>query len=173
MNWHKRFIERLHEICTRDDRASLARLRRSLDREVQSFAGAAQVIARSLPRDLPRWEEDDAYLLAGLFALAPSTSGKPLAAALRRVAQVSVSTSIELRFTSLLSAGREDLTTHLRHAVTLVRGAGIDLDWKSLFADIRRWGHPEGYTQKHWASQFWGSADENDSTSNTTEGSTS
>lgn len=164
MSWHERFIDRLHQLVRDDDRAALASLRRSLNEEAQSFAGAAQVIARNLPMTLPRYEEDDAYLLAALFALAPSTSGVPLGRALKLVANSTGSTSIELRFTSLLASSREDLPTHLRHAITLIRGAGIEVDWAELFQDLRRWGSPSGITQKKWARQFWGSADVSDNT---------
>lgn len=167
MSWHQRFIERLHELARDDDRAALAHLRRSLDQETRSFAAAAQVIARSLPRELTPWEEADAYLLAGLFALAPSSHGVPLAAALRQVAFSTGSSSIESRFTSLLAASREDVPTHLRHAVTLVRSAGLELDWSQLFDDLRRWGHPSGITQKKWARAFWGSNEVSSSTERT------
>lgn len=172
MSWHQRFIDRLKELD--DDRAALASLRRSLDGEAPSFAGAARVVARLLPRELNRWEEDDAYLVAGLFALAPSKSGVSLATALRRVATSSNSGSIELRFTALLAASREDLPTHLRHAVTLTRGAGVELDWASLLRDVLRWGAPSGTTQKLWAREFWASndVDVEDTTPNTTEGNT-
>jgi CRISPR system Cascade subunit CasB len=172
MSWHDGLINGLTELARDDDRAALANLRRSLDGETQSFAGAARVIARYLPRQLPRWEEDDAYFVAALFALAPSMSGLSLATALRRVAQSSGSQSIELRFTALLASSREDLPTHLRHAVTLTRSAGIDLDWSALIHDVLRWGSPAGSTQKKWAREFWGSTDLEDSTSNTAEGNT-
>jgi CRISPR type I-E-associated protein CasB/Cse2 len=172
MSWHERLIDRLKELAENEDRAALASLRRSLDGEVQSFAGAARVVARFLPRDLKPWEENDAYLVAALFALAPSSSGLALARALRRVATETGSTSIELRFTALLAASREDLPTHLRHAVTLTRGAGIDLDWAALLKDVLRWGAPSGATQKNWAREFWASNTVDETTSNTTEGNT-
>lgn len=170
MSWHERFTDRLKELAEDDDRAALANLRRSLDGETQSFAGAARVVARFLPRELKPWEEEDAYLVAALFALAPSRTGNSLATALRRVAHETGSSSIELRFTALLAASREDLPTHLRHAVTLTRGAGIDLDWAALFRDILRWGAPSGTTQKLWAREFWASNFVEAPTSNNTEG---
>ncbi len=172
MSWHERFTDRLKELAEDDDRAALASLRRSLDGETQSFAGAARVVARFLPRELKPWEEDDSYLLAALFALAPSTSGVRLAEALRQVANATGSGSIELRFTALLAASREDLPTHLRHAVTLTRGAGINLDWAALLRDVLRWSAPLGLTQKNWAREFWATNAVEDSTSNTAEGNT-
>jgi CRISPR system Cascade subunit CasB len=171
VSWQERFIERLKELARDDDRAALASLRRSLDGETQSFAGAARIIARYLPRHLSRREEDDAYLVAALFALAPSSAGVSLASALR-LANSTSSGSIELRFTALLASSREDLPTHLRHAVTLTRGFGIDLDWAALLRDVLRWGATLGITQKNWAREFWGSNDVEDSTPNTSEGTT-
>lgn len=170
MSWHEGFTDALKALARDDDRAALASLRRSLDGETQTFAGAARVIARYLPRQLDRWEEDDAYLVAALFALAPSTSGLRLASALRRVAQSTGSSSIELRFTAMLASGREDLPTHLRHAVTLVRGAGVDLDWAALLRDVLRWGAPAGSTQKTWAREFWGSNEADNSNPQSAEG---
>lgn len=172
MSWHDRFIDRLCELARQDDRAALAALRRSLDEETASFAGAAQVVARSLPREIHTAAEADAYLIAALFALAPAERGLPLATCLRRVAADKESVSIELRFTSLLAASREDLPTHLRHAITLVRSQGLAVDWRGLFEDLRRWGHQSGKTQKQWARLFWGSDESPEVSTSLNEGTT-
>ena len=166
--WQERLIEHLFQFVRREDRGALAALRRSLDEEPQSFAGAAQVIARVLPSDLRQQQEDDAYLVAGLFALAPAESGLPLPVALRRVADGG-SSSIELPFTAMLAAGREDLPSHLRHAVTLVRSKGIDLDWTDVLDSLSGWNHSSGYVQKRWARHFWASQPEKPESDNTVE----
>lgn len=157
MSWQKHFVECLYKIARDDDRASLAKLRRATTAGGKNFAGAAQVIARTLPADLKPWEEEDAYLLASLFALAPSEGGLPLALLLMREKEVRNSESLELRFTALLASTREDLPVHLRHAVGLVGSADQHIDWADLFEDLRRWGAHSETTQKKWARYFWGS----------------
>lgn len=166
--WQERLIEHLFQLAQREDRGALAALRRSLDEEAQSFAGAAQVIARVLPSELRRQQEEDAYLTAGLFALAPSDAGLPLPVALRRVAEGGAS-SIELRFTAMLAAGREDLPSHLRHAVTLVRSKGLELDWADLLDSLSGWSHASSYVQKRWARHFWASQSEKPESENIVE----
>ena len=49
------------------------------------------------------------------------------------------SDSIEKRFMSLLDADIEDLSDHLRHAVSLAKSKDVPIDWSRLFNDIRWW----------------------------------
>ena len=103
-------VQRLESIAASvesRDRATLAKLRRSLSEEVPFEAlrvvmpyvrGADEHVAR---------REDDAALLAGLFALHPASHSRSLASALRSAAEKS--DSVELRFRAMFSASREDL----------------------------------------------------------------
>jgi CRISPR type I-E-associated protein CasB/Cse2 len=101
--------------------------------------------------------EDDAVLLAGLFALHPEPGRTTLPGALREIARSS--DSVEQRFRALLGAARPDLPVHLRHAVGLVGSHHIALDWRELHRAIRFWDHPSGRTKRAWARQFWAAGD--------------
>lgn len=142
------------------DRATLAKLRRSLSEEVPFEAlrvvmpyvrGADEYVAR---------REDDAALLAGLFALHPESHSRSLATALRSAAEKS--DSVELRFRAMFSASREDLAPHLRSAVTLVASHdGLGINWDDLYTTIRFWNasnnDPRRDVRRKWARDFWGS----------------
>lgn len=110
-------------------------------------------IAWSLSEKGGRREEDDAVLLAGLFALHPEPGSVSLAAGLRPLAEKSE--SIELRFRALLDCDREDLGVHLRHAVSLVGSAETAIDFNDLQRAIWGWSHEDRYVQRGWARAFW------------------
>jgi CRISPR system Cascade subunit CasB len=65
------------------------------------------------------------------------------------------SESTEARFLALLSANRADLPTHLRHAIALVAGKKLALNWNDLFAAIRFWDHDDDFVRRGWAADFW------------------
>jgi CRISPR type I-E-associated protein CasB/Cse2 len=153
-------VDYLENLAARQDRATLARLRRTFQRE-HALDGLA-VILPFVTGDR-RWREraeDDALLLAGLFALHPETGSLELPEALRRLAQTS--DSVELRFRALLGASRQDLAEHLRHAVTLVAGHRLGIDWRDLHDAIRYWDHPSDRTKRAWARAFWSPPHSND-----------
>lgn len=149
-------VAHLLEIERDQDRATLAALRSSL-REGHALDGL-RVVLRFLPREESKWKqrraEDDAILLAGLFALHPNDGPLSLASALRLLAEKSE--SIELRFRALLDAHRSDLATHLRHAVSLVAGEGHPIDWTDLRRAIRHWDHEDDFVRRDWSRDFWG-----------------
>lgn len=157
-----RLVEHLKTIAEREDRATLAALRASLQegRELEGL----RVVLPFLGKQPTRRVQDDALLLAGLFALHPESGSLTLASALRLMA--ATSESVELRFRALLNAGREDLATHLRHAVALAASGGHALDWSNLRRVIRQWDHADGNVRREWARDFWA---ENDSDEDTKE----
>lgn len=173
MNWPEHLIQSLERAAARDDRAVFAALRRSLDEETASMARAAQHVARYLPMQLDAESERMAYLVAGLFALHPTSGGtRTIAAALRSVMERRDSPSIEGRFTALLGADVEDLAPHLRHVVTLIRGDDVQFDWLQLLNDLRFWSHPDGKVQRRWARDFWADTEHSTSISDNTERTT-
>ncbi len=102
-----------------------------------------------------RRREDDALLLAGLFALHPVKGSRSVPQALALVAAKAESGSIEGRFTAILASEREDLPTHLRHAVSLIASRDIGLDWGRLHDDLHWWGAPGDRVRRRWARQYW------------------
>jgi CRISPR type I-E-associated protein CasB/Cse2 len=146
-------VDHLESIAAREDRAALARLRASLqpDRMLEGLPIVLPFVSRE--KRLAERAEDDALLLASLFALHPESGTTTLPAALRSL--VGTSDSVETRFRALLGATRADLGTHLRHAVGLVAGHGIALDWRELHTAIHFWDHSSGLTRRRWARAFW------------------
>jgi CRISPR system Cascade subunit CasB len=148
-------VDHLETLADRQDRGTLALLRRTFQEE-HALDGLA-VVLPFVSRD-PRWrdrDEDDALLVSALFALHPESGPLSLPAALRIIAKTS--DSIELRFRALLTANRQDLGDHLRHAVTLVASHGLPIDWRELHAAIRDWDRPSDRIRRRWARAFWGS----------------
>lgn len=146
-------VDHLEGLAARQDRATLAVLRRALQEE-RALQGLS-VVLPFVSRDT-RWRdriEDDALLLAALFALHPESGSMTLPAALHVVAQQS--DSVELRFRALLGASREDLPVHLRHAVTLVASHGLALDWRDVHRAIRHWDRSSDRARRRWARAFW------------------
>jgi CRISPR system Cascade subunit CasB len=148
-------LERLAQI---EDRAALSALRRSLAED--AVAQAYPYVLPFLPRDSSPWLERAYLLVAGLFALHPLTGPLSLGAALRRVYETTGSTSIEQRFVALLDAHPDDLGSHLRHAIALVRSKEIGVDWHDFLRTVRNWNES---TRRRWARDFWaGTPDQGD-----------
>ncbi|MCC6998528.1 MAG: type I-E CRISPR-associated protein Cse2/CasB [Deltaproteobacteria bacterium] len=147
-------IDFLIEAASRDDRALLAQLRRAASRETE--AAAYPIVARFFPAQANPWLEGVLVDVAVLFAEHPEQGERSLAGGLRQLADREGSgDGVERRFVALLGAHAEDVTHHLRHAVALLRGAEIALDWNDLFDTLRNWGHPDRFAQRRWARAFW------------------
>ncbi len=158
-------IDYLVSLAEREDRAALAALRSSL-REGHDLDGLRIVlpfVRGASPARLKR-AEDDALLLGALFALHPEQGALTLAEALARVWRETGSDSVEGRFRALLSADREQLAPHLRHAISLVASKHLAIDWADLYRAIKYWdradepGAPRS-PRRRWASDFWTSED--------------
>ena len=146
-------VVRLRQLAARNERAALAELRRSLADPIAAMPSVAPFFGK----ETRRHEEDALILVAGLFALHPSPGTRSLAAALRTCAQSS--DSVALRFQALLDCDADDLPTHLRHAVSLVRSADLAIDYDDLLLTIRWWRAEERDRQRRWARDFWGATD--------------
>ncbi len=142
----------------REDRATLAALRRGLGRPPGTVADMYRYIVPWLSEDTPLWREAAFYTIAALFAYHPEGGGSGnmgdhFARARRGVAD---DTAIERRFTVLLAAHPEELEFHLRQAVSVLKSKGVSVDWRQLLVDYDAWSHPDGYVQRRWARAFWG-----------------
>lgn len=180
------FVDHLHGLTGRDgrerDRAALAALRRAGDGPGHA-PEADRLLLRWVDPDNP-WDDQHIYLVAGLFARYPEAPGfgeaaraSDLGVSFWRVKEATGSDSIEKRFMALLTAGKEDLGEHLRHAVSLMRAHDAPVDWEHLLTDLRAWDRDDRRVQGRWARSFWGAAaaaennNDNDTT-NTNEGVT-
>jgi CRISPR system Cascade subunit CasB len=145
-------VEHLYRLAAAEDRAALAALRRGL--QPDRCWDALRIVLPFVGQKSRR-AEDDALLVAGLFALHPERGTLSLAKALRQVQRDTESESIERRFTALLSADRRDLPNHLRHAVGLIarRDPPLRLDWDRLYRDVNQWRF-DG-PKRRWAREYW------------------
>ncbi|MBB5157382.1 CRISPR system Cascade subunit CasB [Saccharopolyspora phatthalungensis] len=121
-----------HDARTADARKTLAQLRRSLTREYQPAA-----LDFLFEQNPPAREEETWLLVAGLFALAPSSPNHgerrlPLGAAMRKVDQG----ASEARMRQLLSVAPNSVAHYVRQAVQLLRGHNIALNFESLLDDL-------------------------------------
>lgn len=144
------FVQRLYELAARKDRAALAELRRSLANPL----AALPYVVPFLRREATRGEEDMLVIVAGLFSLHPVGGSLSLARAMRICAEAS--NSVSIRFQALLDSDADDLPTHLRHAVTLVRTKYLTIDYDDLLRTVRSWSGEDKPRQRRWAREFWG-----------------
>jgi len=147
----------LTELVRRNDRRSLAMLRRSLAPGCESSAYA--VVARFFPTERRPALERAMLLVAGLFAMHPEHSSSSLGAALRRLADKKGSGSIEGRFLALLDSRSEDIAPHLRQVVSLLASEGLAIDWHDLLRALKNWDFEDNRARRQWARDFWGSRD--------------
>lgn len=160
-------VRYLLSLAEQEDRASLAALRSALRpgqeldalRFVVPFLFSEDRKGKALSAACRRRDEDDAVLLASLFALHPESGGLSLASAMSKIFHDTGSESIEGRFRALLSAHRSDLGTHLRYAVALCASKGVSLDWDDLYKTIQQWDREDGAQRRSWARDFWASQD--------------
>ena len=169
-------IRGLQEAETNEDRATLAKLRRGLGKNVGE-PGAAERdgwVLQRLPPDVGRSALDRCCLVASLFGLHPL----PFKSDAKSLKKHTLGTSFrqldeklngqrtqkkerkrkgpERRFVALLDSDPADLPLRLRHAVSLFKGNDISINYQRLLRDLRNWSHPERFVQRRWASDFWG-----------------
>ena len=165
-DWRNALIEGLERLRDGDNRGALAVLRRALQRDPGQDAEVFRYVMPYLPSSVDPSTEETAFLTASLFADHPAKGGTGnLGAAFRRLAAAGkakptdpIPESVERRFTALLNTETEDLQHHLRHAIKLLRSAEVPVDWRQLLRDLLYWNHPEGFVQRNWAREFWGSS---------------
>jgi CRISPR system Cascade subunit CasB len=137
-----------------DDRAMLAELRRGLGR---TPGEAASMFPYVMPFIGNRYEEDNLFLVASLFALHPVSSksgnlGQHLHSYVQVVGDAAATTR---RFVQLLNLRRETLDTPLRQHISLLKAQEIPVNWHQLIRDLGYWSHEDRFVQKEWASAYW------------------
>lgn len=155
-------VSRLFGLKKKEDRAALAALRTGLGYPPGAALAMAPFVEPFLQGIPPGWRQDAHYLVAALFAAHP-TAG-PAAAErhrnlghdLRRLSEKTGSESIERRFMALLNTSKDNLPTHLRHAISLLRANDITPDWDQLLKDLQWWPRDDRKIQRAWAKGYWG-----------------
>jgi len=164
----ERYINHLQTLAEpeKKDRAALAALRRALSGNSRYSTDTFQYIGWYLP-DSQR--EQDAYILVGaLFAYHPQSAGEGnlgahFATLRERWEKAQKRTeSLERRFNGLLRAHPDDLTSHLRSTVSLLKRDEVPIHWEQLLYDVCYWGHSDHFVQRGWANAFWGRSSQKD-----------
>lgn len=155
----ERFVAWLRKLDREDDRGALAKLRRSLVNFGEDFSAYA-VLGGALPAGLPEWKLEDYVLVAGLSAMHRdwADDDRSLGNSLRRLRHALSDAgegSLDLLFTALLNAEREDLPVRLRHVIARLAAREIAVDYARLLADLGRWQHPRRFVQRRWAHDYW------------------
>jgi len=158
------FVEQLEKLANSQDRAALAALRRGLGKAPGTVAEMHRHVVPWLPASAPEWQQDAYYVVAALFAWHQGSWHREdgaaratnLGASFARLASSVESESVESRFVALLNCHRDDLPTHLRHAVGLLKSEEIPVDWSQLLSDVQSWGLESRPVQRGWARAYWG-----------------
>lgn len=146
-------VDYLLELARRDDRRSLAMLRRSLAPDCE--AAAYPVVARFFPAERRPTLERHLLTVAGLFATYPEQAPRSLGKALQMLAARKGSGSIEGRFLAMLDARSEDVGQHLRRLVAMLASEGLAFDWSDLLRALKNWDFEDNRTRRQWARDFW------------------
>ena len=157
-------VKHLESLHRRNDRAELAILRRSLGKPPGASPEVFRVIGRFLPESTRA--EEDCFLVAALFAKHPlswppasdeARGARNFGASMHKLKlkREGRSEGVERRFSALLSASREELGDHLRHAISLLAADEVAVDWLRLLDDLGWWHLDERPVQRRWARAFW------------------
>jgi CRISPR system Cascade subunit CasB len=156
-----RFVSHLMGLVSGQRRGVLAALRRGLGRDVPS-AEQHRVVAPWLRTDASVRDARPWYLIASLFAAHPVTAKvgegrhhRSFGVSMAELNRHREGHGVERRFMALLDADEEDLASHLRHAVQLLRTADVAVDWEQLLLDLRWWSRGDEAVQQRWAKDFW------------------
>lgn len=139
------------------DRAAMATLRRALSGEERDTLPVYRYVGWYLPFH-PK-ERERCILVAALFAdhqgsTSEGTLGKHLADLIR--ADDKKQAAVERRFAQLLTAHPDNLPTHLRQVVSLLKTAGVPVNWQRLLRDVLYWEKDGERIRQRWAYDFWG-----------------
>jgi CRISPR system Cascade subunit CasB len=158
------YLEHLHESAQKGNggsKAALATLRRGLGKSPGEATGMFRYVMPLLPENSHPGRERAYFTVASLFALHPMSTAADASmgthfAALRSQNPQNAE-SLERRFTALLAAHPDDMQSHLRQAVTLLKSKDVAINWSRLLNDLANWSHPdwsEGIKTR-WARDFW------------------
>jgi CRISPR system Cascade subunit CasB len=160
----ERFIANLEALVEKGDLGSLAMLKRGLGK---SWVPEA---FRFLPFDGGKRLEEAALIIAPLFAFwhqgqenikhADGNFGSSMRTLVSVMVQEGTDREdamrrIERRFIALLNCHQEELPSHLRYTVSLLKAKAVPVDWNQLMKDVQAWNNEYRFVQRQWARSFW------------------
>lgn len=161
-----RELERLRE---RDDRTTLASLRRGMGQPPGTVLETTRVVDHMLDEDDPDWVRDTLYIIGPLFAHHPlSETGNRWKSNMGShfrglfADNEDPPPNVERRFMALLASEPDDLPDGLRQAITLLKAKDVPVNWRNLFDDVQQWldRRSEGEAKRQdirlrWSQRFW------------------
>jgi CRISPR type I-E-associated protein CasB/Cse2 len=155
--WDVELVDHLTELANPDssNRATLAHLRRGLDRPLDYTLGRVGWLFRRVPD----FALADVVLAAGLFAWVRGDCRQDdnvsFGAAFGAELTLDEKQQRENRFIDLLDTVKEELPYKLRQAITLIGRDRVGLDWVLFIKHLNHWEHESRWVQKDWARGFW------------------
>ena len=139
----ERYVAHLEALAKREDRASLARLRRASGKPPGTVPEALPLIVPFLPGDQ---HEHWAYFVLGpLFAMHPESAHEGNMGTTYR--GFGDHESASKRFVALLNCHEDELATHLRQAISLAKSKQIPVNYRQLLKDIINCTQPNRVVQ--------------------------
>lgn len=155
------FVTHLRHLADEENRGALAALRASLQDPNGMAIAACPYVVPFLAGAEDIYRDRAFFLVGALFAFHADPGGGSLGQAFRAINTDQegptgrVNESLRARFVALLDSDAEDLSNHLRHAVSLARANAKPLDWERLLRDVLGWRHHSRYVQRRLARDFW------------------
>lgn len=140
------------------NRGALANLKRCVSDDPAQILKAYRYLEGILHKDTNEWNEQTYCWCAGLFALHQHSkeNNRSLGYSLNLLKlRGNMGESFDNRFELLLDAQPEQLPVVLRSMFQMLAQYNIDVDYRHLIYDIKRWHSPKKITQLKWARDFW------------------
>lgn len=145
------FITSLAELEPQD----LAQLKRCAGRSLAESRLRWRLAYTVLPYGLPERQEDIFFMVATLYALAPSQGKANLGAALRHARTERNRVMLDRNMERLLKADGSQLTYLLRRLIPMLASAGLTLEWSEFLKDILHWSYQGQLVQRKWARSYF------------------
>lgn len=160
-------IRQLQQYSDRDDRGTLASLRRGMGMAPGAVPETVRIVEHMLDDDDTDSTRDALYVIGPLYAFHPLLQAgdrwNNLGAHFRALtAGGEPSPSVERRFTMLLASEPDELPDALRQAISLLKSQNVPVNWQQLFIDVQKWMDRSQYGEAKrkevrlaWSRSFW------------------
>lgn len=160
-------IRQLQQYSNRDDRGTLASLRRGMGMQPGAVPETVRIVEHMLDDDDSDNTRDALYIVGPLYAFHPESKAgdrwNNLGAHFRALAKGGEpSPSVERRFTMLLASEPDELPDALRQAISLLKSQNVPVNWQQLFVDVQKWMDRSQYGEAKrkevrlaWSRSFW------------------
>jgi len=156
------FVTWLEELRDKEDRGTLAAMRRWLSQPEGTLGEASRVVQKRLAMNASNAQESAYHLVGALFALHPEAGGEGnMGDHFRKLCENpnEPPANVERRFMALLASDANQLDDTLRQAIALLKANSVPVDWHQLMRHVLTLkGHNDEArlrVQRWWARRFW------------------